>query len=171
MPDFTFLTTDQIWGDGALDVMKKYGTAVAPTDLAVILGGYMTGWGARTSENDLTCSSWSASSDGRGFVCCVHCEGEIILDITYQRPVSARPALSPSEVSKISPNIARTIDGIRVAEYGQYPQTVADERTSEKLERLHASKSLHPTGKKYTFDSVGLKKHNKAFKAASYPEY
>ena len=26
--DFTFLKEDQIWGDDALDVMKKYGTAV-----------------------------------------------------------------------------------------------------------------------------------------------
>ena len=77
--DFTFLTEDQIWGDdngnGQLDVMKKYGTKVAPTDLTVILGGYMTGGGDRTSEDDLTCASWSASSNGSGGVRCVNSEG------------------------------------------------------------------------------------------------
>ncbi|MBQ9034396.1 MAG: hypothetical protein IJ099_00345 [Alphaproteobacteria bacterium] len=70
--DFTFLKEDQIWGDGALDVMKRYGTKVAPTDLTVILGGYMTGGGDRTSEDDLTCAFWSASSYFYEDVRCVH---------------------------------------------------------------------------------------------------
>lgn len=74
--DFTFLKEDQIWGDGALEVMKRYGTKVAPTDLTVILGGYMTGGGDRTSEDDLTCASWSASSIGSEDVRCVGCEGD-----------------------------------------------------------------------------------------------
>lgn len=69
--DFTFLKEDQIWGDDALDVMKRYGTKVAPTDLTVILGGWVTGDDDRTSENDLTCASWSASSLGNGDVRCV----------------------------------------------------------------------------------------------------
>ena len=50
MLDFTFLKEDQIWGNDALEVMKRYGTKVAPTDLAVILGSRMTGVGRRTSE-------------------------------------------------------------------------------------------------------------------------
>ncbi len=74
--DFTFLKEDQIWGDDALDVMKRYGTKVAPTDLTVILGGYMTGGGDRTSEDDLTCASWSASSDGSEGVRCVFYKGD-----------------------------------------------------------------------------------------------
>ena len=32
----TFLTEDQIWGGSALDVIKKYGTQTALTDLANI---------------------------------------------------------------------------------------------------------------------------------------
>ena len=167
--DFTFLKEDQIWGDGA--VMKGYGTKVAPTDLTVILGGYMTGGGNRTSEDDLTCASWSASSYGTGFVRCVGCKGGSICYNTSQRSISARPALPPSEASKISPSEARAIAGIRVAEYGEYPQTVADERTSAKLERLHGSRSLRPTGKNYTFDSVDLTDYDTSFKATSYQEY
>ncbi|MBO5997410.1 MAG: hypothetical protein J6P93_02675, partial [Alphaproteobacteria bacterium] len=58
MPEFTFLTEKQI---GALDVMKRYGTKVAQTDLASILSGHMTNRDDRTSEGDLTCTSWSAS--------------------------------------------------------------------------------------------------------------
>ncbi len=168
--DFTFLKEEQIWGDDAMKVMKRYGTKVAPTDLTVILGGYMTD-DDRTSENDLTCASWSASSRENVYVRCVFYEGAKYWSYTYERNISARPALPPSEASKISPSIARAIAGIRVAEYGEYPQTVADERTSAKLERLHDSSSLRPTGKNYTFDSVGLTDYGTSFKATSYPEY
>ena len=169
--NFTFLKEDQIWGDDALEVMKRYGTKVAPTDLTVILGGYVNGFDCRTLDGDLTCASWSASSDGSEDVRCVYCLGDEDWRDTYDRGISARPVLPPSEASKISPSEARAIDGIRVAEYGEYPQTVADERTSEKLERLYSSRSLRLSGKNYTFDSVGLTDYDTAFKATSFSEY
>jgi hypothetical protein len=122
----------------------------------------------RTSEGDLTCGSWSASSDGTEWVRCVAPNGDKLCYYTHARCISERPALPPSEASKISPSNARTIDGIRVAEYGEYPQTVADESTSE---RLNDSKSLRPTGKNYTFDSVGYTGYDTPFKATAYPEY
>ena len=171
MLDFTFLKKDQIWGDDALDVMERYGVRVAPTDLTVILGGWVTIQDNRTSEDDLTCASWSASSGGSEGVRCVGYGGDEDWCDTLGRGISARPALSPSEASKISPSEARAIAGIRVAEYGEYPQTVADERTSAKLERLHDSRSLRPTGKNYTFDSVDLGDYGTSFKATSYQEY
>ena len=102
---------------------------------------------------------------------CVSWEGGEDWTRTDVRKVSARPALPPSEASKISPSEARAIAGIRVAEYGEYPQTVADERTSEKLERLHDSRSLRPTGKNYTFDSVGLTDYDTPFRATFFSEY
>lgn len=169
--DFTFLKEEQIWGDDALDVIKRYGVKVAPTDLAVILGGYMTSEDDRTSENDLTCASWSASLGENASVRCVHCKGGKIWADTHICSISARPALPPSEASKISPSEARAVAGIRVVEYGEYPQTVANEYTCERLERLYGSKSLHQTEKSYTFDSVDLNDYNTSFKAISYPEY
>lgn len=190
--DFTFLKEDQIWGKDALEVMKRYGTKVAPTDLTVILGGFVSPSDNRTFEGDLTCAYWSTSSSDHS-VCCVFTRGDVDLWDTYDRFISARPVLPPSEASKISPSEARTIDapkkqsrsfwtkispskaraidGIRVAEYGEYPQTVADERTSERLERLHSSRSLRPTGKNYTFDSVVLPNCRPPFKATSFSEY
>ena len=75
--DFTFLKEDQIWGDGALYVMKRYGTKVAPTDLTAILGGVMDrAGGAKTSEGETTCASWSASSYGNEDVRCVYYRGD-----------------------------------------------------------------------------------------------
>ena len=172
--DFTFLKEDQIWGYDALDVMKKYGTAVDPTDLTAILGGVMNGAdGIKTSEGKTACASWSASSDVDGDVRCVCCGGSPNWESTSIREVSARPALPPWEASKISPRKTRVLSGIHVAEYGEYPQTVADKLTCERLERLYdsISLSLRPTGKKYTFDSVGLKDYDTPFKATSFSEY
>ena len=174
--DFTFLNEDQIWGDDALEVIKRYGTKVAPTDLTAILGGVMIippdYTGSRTSEGDLTCPSWSASSTIKhDAVRCVGREGETSWSRAYSRKISARPVLPPSEASKISPSEAWAIDGIRVAEYGEYPQTVADKRTSEKLEKLHSSSSLRLSGKNYTFDSRASSDDYWPFKATSYPEY
>lgn len=59
--DATFLKEEQIWGDGALDVIKNYGTAVGATDLAIALGAYM-GSGTKTSDGLRSCASWSASA-------------------------------------------------------------------------------------------------------------
>ncbi len=69
----TFLTEDQIWGGSALDVIKKYGTQTALTDLAIALGGYM-GSGSTTSEGDKAGYVVSASASGTG-VRVVHCDG------------------------------------------------------------------------------------------------
>jgi len=173
--DFTLLTEKQIWGDtkgdGQLDVMKQYGTRVAPTDLTLILGGYMISLasGYRTSEGDLTCSPYTASSDGGGHAYCVGFDGGKDWARPYRRYVSVRPAIPPSEASKINPSEVRVLNGIRVVEYGEYPQTTVDVDTSIKLEELLESKSLRPTGRNYTFDSI--EDENTPFMATSYPEY
>lgn len=69
----TFLTEDQIWGGSALDVIKKYGTQTALTDLAIALGGYM-GSGSTTSEGDKAGYVWSASAYAH-YVRVVHYDG------------------------------------------------------------------------------------------------
>ncbi len=170
--DFTFLKEDQIWGDDALEVMKKYGTAVAPTDLTAILGGVMNiADGIKTSEGETTCSSWTASAIVYGNARCVNTDGKKARNYKHKRKISARPALPPSEARKISPSKVRDVDGIRIVEYGEYPQTVADEYTHNLLTKFYDIKELCPTGKSYTFDSVGLTDYGTPFKATSFSEY
>ena len=173
--DFTLLTEKQIWGGkngaGQLDVMKKYGTAAAPTDLATLLGGFRSGDGSHTSENEPTTFYWSASSYEDKQVSYVSTNGYEYSIYPIKRRYSVRPALSPSEASKIRPSEERVIEGIRIVEYGEYPQTIADEQTSRELERRLESRSLRPTGKNYTLDSAGFDDYGTPFKATSYPEY
>ena len=174
--DFTLLTKEQIWGDddgnGQLDVMKKYGIRVAPTDLTIILGCLVSGGDYHTSENDLAGYSWSASSYPHGPAYCVDVGGYQSSNPADVRIVQVRPALFPSGASKINPSGEKTLkSGIRVVEYGEYPQTVVDEHTFLELERGYNLKSIYPTGKNYTFDSVGRKECGTSFKAETYPEY
>ncbi len=169
--NFTLLSEEQIWGDDALDVMKKYGTKVAPTDLAILLG--VGTYNSRTSENDPACFCWYANENQSPH--CVDCFGDKIgpLDPAV-RYCPARPALPPSEVSKINPKEVRTLkSGVRIVEYGEYPQTLVDKRTSRALERLYGLKSSS-SKRKYTFDSADEKGHggdDTPFRPKSYREY
>ena len=170
--DFTFLKEDQIWGDDALEVMKHYGTEVTPTDLSYLLGGIIADNPTFGGGITITCEPWTASLSGNGYVCCVDFDGRNgRSEFADSRNVSARPVLSPFEASKISPSNAKVINGIRVAEYGEYPQMVAEEPTRKRLERLYGLRTLRPTGKKYTFDLNALENDDISFEADAYPEY
>lgn len=170
--NFTFLTINQAYG---LDVMWKYGDKVAQTDLAILLGGFsQKQYCGLTSLGDLDCQSWTSSSNC-GWVKCAgsYCWGSYIAE-AENRHVSARPALSPEEVSKLGPLKTGTINirglsVVKVAEYGEYPQKIADEAISKTLEKLYNAGYFWTTGKEYTFDSETDERM--PFKPVCYPEY
>ncbi|MBO7332476.1 MAG: hypothetical protein J6U64_02290, partial [Alphaproteobacteria bacterium] len=89
----------------------------------------------------------------------------------FRRDIGARPVLDPSEVSKISLKEKGFINGCRVVEWGEYPQSITDEYTNKRLEELYSSSSLCSTGKNYTFDGVHPWQIAPPFEAESYPEY
>ena len=71
----TFLTKGEIWGDTALGIFKEIGTKVSNTDLAVLLGAWVSG-SYKTADN-LRCGySWSASADDDRNVCVVDYDGD-----------------------------------------------------------------------------------------------
>ena len=193
--EFTLLKKEQVIGDGALDVMKnKQSLIAAPTDLALVLGVNAGHFRNRVDDNhfgkwtnEVACCYWTTSHHDRedslfdvfGNVNCIsNIQGCVAPYPPNSRRGAVRPVLSPEEASKIIPSKARAIDRIReginrirVVEYGEYPQTIANKRTSKKLESLYESGSLRPTGKDYTFDSVHPENKESPFKAISYPEY
>ena len=63
--NFTLLSIDQIWGDGALDVIKqRKGKNCDATDLTAILGGRVGG----SRHYDSRCSVLTASKNRHGDV-------------------------------------------------------------------------------------------------------
>ena len=172
----TFLTDQQIWGDdqgkGQLQVMKAYGTKTGMSDLAIVLGGFMGR--DTTSDDQKTGFVWSASSSGNGDVRAVYDYGDRDSDNPDRRLCGARPALPSSVTSSIRLSEAkpsRKISGVDIVEYGEYPQTIAPEEVSEKLEKALTTRKLQATGKKYTFDGEEEDAYDTPFSAKEYVEY
>ena len=174
--NFTLLTAEQIWGDknrnGQLDVMKKYGTRVAPTDLAILLGGNVTECNECTSEYDFTGISWTAFSNPRDGVHCIDYGGDDSWVNTFSRMVSTRPVLPPSETEKLTPaNRKRGVNGVEIVEYGEYPQALVKPDLYGVLETEFKNKTLQKTGKMYTFDDLDPAVGEVEFRPNTHPEY
>ena len=161
--DFTLPTKEQVWGIGALTPLKKYGVTTEETDLATLLGGAKSGGEfGYTSEGKLPCYAMTMPELFDREISCVAPDGRHVKYPRETRFIPVRLVLRPSETPKVRPSKERILkSGVRLVEYGEYPQTVADEKTCEKFERLRGSKFIRPTGKNYTFSS----------KLKSYPEY
>jgi hypothetical protein len=175
---FTFLTRDQIFGDakgnGQLQVMKDYGRKVGMSDLAVLLGGAVSSSNTTTSDGQRSAYVWSASSFGDGDVRRVHDDGGRYYCYPHERLLGARPALPSSVASSIRLSEAkpsRKISGVDVVEYGEYPQTIADESITRELEQAFSKNQLQKTGKIYNFDSEKSKAFDKPFNAKEHAEY
>jgi hypothetical protein len=135
----TLLTNREVWGDdqgrGQLQVMKVYGTKTGMSDLAVLLGGTVSSSNTTTSDGQRSAYVWSASSSVDGYVRAVYENGDRSSYNPHKRFCGARPALPSSVASSIGLSEAkpsRKISGvanteIEIVEYGEYPQTIADE--------------------------------------------
>jgi hypothetical protein len=175
--DITLLKEEQIWGDdqgkGQLQVMRDYGTKTGMSDLAIVLGGLMGS--DETIDDQRTGYLWSASSFGDGYVRTVHEDGDGDDYGPYERAAAgARPALPSSVTSSIRLSEAkpsRKISGVDVVEHGEYPQTIAPEEVSEKLEKALTTRKLQATGKKYTFDGEEEDAYDTPFSAKEHVEY
>ena len=158
-----------LYGRPEDEVQIKYGTKVAATDLAILLGCQTTQKNERTIEEDLSCLVWTCSSTDDGYVMCIKPSGERTWWeweglLPHDDRAGIRPILVPEAndnnhilaipSDKVAP---ASIAGLEVREYGEYPQTVADKKTSKKLEDLLKKGELNLTGKKYTFDGVSHK--------------
>ncbi len=171
--DFTFLTTQQVFGDwagfGQLTVFSNYGTMAAVTDAATILGAYgPTKPKQRTLKGEEKVSGWWLSSaTENNNVCCVSHIGEKREGAPCRRGAAARPAARFSSIENL-PNVTRGADGILRCRMGSYPQTIASRSVTQELE---ANKQfLKPTGRKFTFDTKDYWSRD-PFSLRSVPEY
>ena len=155
-----------------LDVLKKYGLDVSVTDLAILLGADMKNDYFRTSEDDPACPAWLSSWNGDGYVPCISPKGSHGKCRPEARTIGVRPALPPSETKGLAFTDPKTgANGEEIVSYGEYPQTVVDEKTSQELEKAFEEGKLKRTGKEYTFDRTGLREYDKGFRPEFCDEY
>ena len=172
--DFTLLKTDHVWGKDALNVIKMRGKNFAPTDLAVLLGAEMTRTNARTDEGELGCFTWLATVDiSGGEPRAISPNGAVSWSTPTRRGVAVLPVMTPESSRFVDlrlVEIRNPVLKMPIYTYGEYPQTVADEKTDDQLHQLFLLGSLPQTGKSYTFDEMPLDSH-KEFKPEKHLEY
>ncbi len=174
--ELTLLSEGQIWGNNKerqLDVISKYGTKTAITDLCILIGSYLC---KNTIDEDSSLKGrtgwfWTRSDDGNNDVRVVDNYGD--RDYLYRCVCygAVRPALQSSVFfSQISQNRVRGYNGTEEVEFGEYPQNAADSRMQNILE-LEYKRGMNKTGRSYTFDSVKDYYDNTGFKPVTYEEY
>lgn len=173
--NITFLTEEQIFGDAQIDILKKHGTACAITDFSILLGGYVND-DYHTKEGDTgrdrTGWWWTRSDDGDNDARVVGDGGRRLCDYVNIRRGGARPALPYSSISSIASNEVRGSFGIKEVEYGEYPQTIVDERFSRELEENYKrGTGIRKTGKTYTTDSVNYDDYDTSFEPRKHEEF
>lgn len=168
--DLTLLSEGQIFGNSSepqLEVIRKYGTNAAITDLCVLTGSYLS----KDPITGRTSWFWTRSDDGCYDVCAVTHRGCKRYLPCYVRNGAVRPALQSSVIfSQISPNRVRGYNGTEEVEYGEYPQNAADSRMQNILESEY-NRGMNKTGRSYTFDSVKYNDYDTGFKPVTYEEY
>ena len=177
--DLTLLSEGQIWGndkESQLEVIRKYGTKAAITDLCVLTGSYLCEDTDYNIDEDSSLKGrtswfWTRSDDNDNDVRAVYKNGYRSSIYRYDRNGVVRPALQSSVIfSQISPNRVRGYNGTEEVEYGEYPQYAADSRMQSILESEY-NRGMNKTGRSYTFDSVKYDDYDTGFKPVTYEEY
>lgn len=179
--DLTLLSDRQIFGsdsESQLEVIRKYGTKAAITDLCVLTGSYLCedtnfNIGEDRSLAGRTGLFWTKSDDWDNDVSTVSVHGGGHYQYRYERRAAIRPVLQSSVIfSQIFPNKVRGYNGTEEVEYGEYPQNAADSRMQNILESEYKyNRGMNKTGRSYTFDSVKYDDYDTRFKPVTYDEY
>ncbi len=177
--DLTLLSEGQIFGsdsESQLEVIRKYRTKAAITDLCVLTGSYLCedtnfNIGEDRSLAGRTGWLWTKSDDWDNDVSTVSEHGGSHYQYRYERCGAVRPALQSSVIfSQISSNRVKGYNGTEEVEYGEYPQNAADSRMQNILESEY-NRGMNKTGRSYTFDSVKFNDYDTKFKPVTYEEY
>ncbi len=173
--ELTLLSDGQIWGNSnepQLEVISKYGTNAAITDLCILTGGYLCENTKYNINEDRSLTGrigwfWTRSND----VSAVDKEGNRCYSIRHARNGTVRPVLQSSVIfSQIYQSRVREYNGTEEVEFGEYPQNAADSRMQNILESEY-NRGMNKTGRSYTFDSVKYNDYNTGFKPVTYEEY
>lgn len=178
--ELTLLSEQEVWGVNGgrqLDVLEKYGTRSAITDLVILTGGYCEDSCSYMAPDDNSLKGrtgwvYTRSSAGAGDVRVVNRDGSRSYNCSYKRPGAVRPALLSSFIfSQISPNRVRGYNGTEEVEYGEYPQYAPDSDVQRRLENEYQRGNLRQTGRDYTFDKTEYDDYSQYFQPVTYEEY
>ncbi len=153
--DITLPTQDQIRYS---KVFKEYGTKCLATDFALLSGIYVNNYDFLDKQGFGPLVSWWVIPDTpkvfNTIVTYVYSSGYFDTVSGHNRLTGGRPAVKYSDIAPYISK-ARQIEGSNITEveFGEYPQTVADENLNHKLESLFLLNILKSVNRFYTTDS------------------
>ena len=177
--ELTLLSEGQIWENrivSQLEVIRKYGTKAAITDLCILTGCELfedTAYNIKEDSSLTGRTGWfsTKSDDGDNNVRLVD---EFGLLGSYHRCVrccAIRPVLQSFAILSLTfPNRVNGYNGTEEVEFGEYPQNAANSRMQNILESEY-NRGMNKTGRSYTFDSVKFIEYETGFKPVTYEEY
>lgn len=156
MNELRLLEEKQIFGDNALDVIKKSGSKAAITDFAILLGGFVSDSNHITGYNSLDkrCGCyWTKTYKENNIINIVDWYGNSnnsCID-SYDSCVRLVTNFNNRLISSCSV-LGRTKDGILEIEYGYYPKSAVSSYMQKILEKEYNLKQLVKSGRTYTTD-------------------
>ena len=160
----TILSEEEIWGDKKLEVLEKYGTKAAETDLAKLMCG--------ESSTQFKYYSVSDDNSSKGFsgnyytkteittsfgksIMYVHSDGSHGCVSIYNYSFGIRPVIKSFVLfNLICHNGTKGYNDCEEVELGEYPQYAPSDDIQKELEEEYKKNTLQKTGKDYTFTSI-----------------
>ena len=175
--ELTLLSEEEIWGYRSmkLDVLKKYGTIAAITDLCVLTGSHLSVKHNIPDDSSLTGRAgryWTKDDIYEHAKMVVSESGEKCRGSNMDRNIAIRPILiSPTIFSQVYPHRIKGYNGTEEVEYGEYPQYAPDSDMQIRLENEYQRKNLRRTGRHYRFDRTTPDDFELPFQLIEYYEY
>ncbi len=164
--EITLLNKDQVFGN-KIDIIKKYGSKSCITDFSILLDGFVlnnyhvsNGY----SLKDRTGMWITKSSYDKDNIYIVDHRGYKDIKNKLGRQCGGRPVL-------LWDNIEDKHNDLYEANFGEYPQTVANVGISNILSYLYDLDEIEKTGKVYIMDSSHGSYSNAKFMARDFTEY
>lgn len=162
--EITVLKEEQIFGKNKSKIFEQYGNHLAAeiTDFAILLGGVGSNHLNKYRKYVNFGCWWTSSFDDENCPKYIDYRGEEDsfneLNFLKESNIGVRPVLSYSAIksqdrkTKAS-KMATYLTGQPIR-YGEYPQTIVDEKLSKELEEAYQKGLLDKTGKNYSIDYV-----------------
>lgn len=162
--EITVLKEEQIFGKNKSKIFEQYGnlSAAEITDFAILLGGVGSNHLNKYRKYVNFGCWWTSSFDDENCPKYIDYRGEEDsfneLNFLKESNIGVRPVLSYSAIksqdrkTKAS-KMATYLTGQPIR-YGEYPQTIVDEKLAKELEEAYQKGLLDKTGKNYSIDYV-----------------
>ena len=161
----TLLTKNEACSIKQLQIFKKYGTNAAVTDFTLLLGIEVSN--DHTSDTSYYLDPLFSDTRAADYWTKTIEEGKVVTISSYSfgynsltkginKYIGIRPVIKYSDIKDDVQDKQISDKKVLEVEFGEYPQTVCDEKTRLELEKEYSENKLEKTGKKYSINKTSI---------------